>query len=382
MTRAFATAKPKEMQVWSPSSSTAVPSDARWALVHATVDAPYTQATTRLAAAGVTVFGCTSFQGVFVPTGFERGVFALVGSGGDPEARSVARATDARGARSAAQAAVEELRRTCPQPDVLLLYATPGFEERVLEGIHDAFDSAPPPLYGGSAADDDLSGAWRVLAGDTAMASGFVLVGFTSRQPIHGSFVAGYNPGRRSGRVTAASGRRLRRIDGRPAAEVYDEWLGGALRPLLETGGVVLAETTMHPLGRVVDRIGAISRYLLTHPHRVEPDGSLELFTDVAVGDELVLMVGSRDALFDRTDQVAARASRAAGAIRGGILVYCGGCVGVTGDATGDVSLRFGARIDGAPFLGAATFGEQGCFTGPNPTNRHGNLMADAILFE
>ncbi|MCB9616744.1 MAG: hypothetical protein H6722_30275 [Sandaracinus sp.] len=69
-------------------------------------------------------------------------------------------------------------------------------------------------------------------------------------------------------------------------------------------------------------------------------------------------------------------------AIRGGILVYCGGCVGVTCNATSQVSTRYGARIEHAPFLGAATFGERGCFTGPSATNRHGNLMADAILFE
>jgi hypothetical protein len=352
------------MQVWSTASGAPLPSDLRWALVHATV------------------FGCTSFRGVFVPTGFERGAFALLGSGADPVARSVSRSTDALGARAAVRSAVDELRRGMARPDVLLLYATPGFEERLLDAIHEAFDGSPPPLYGGSAADDDLSGNWRVLSGADALASGFVLVGFTSPRPVHGSFVAGYNPGSRRGRVTSASGRKLRAIDGRPAAEVYDEWLGGAMKELRKTGGVVLAETTMHPLGRAVDRVGAITRYVLTHPHRVERDGSLALFTDVAEGDELVLMVGSREALFDRTDQVAARAGRSAGVIRGGILVYCGGCVGVTGDATGDVSLRFGARIEGAPFLGAATFGEQGCFTGPTPTNRHGNLMADAILFE
>lgn len=371
------------MHVWSLASGTPLAPEARWALVHATVDAPYPELARTLSDAGVTVFGCTSFRGVFVPSGFERGAFALIGDASDPRADAVSRATDAAGARAAAKSAAIELRsRMLRVPDVLLLYATPGFEERVLEGVHEAFDGAPPPLYGGSAADDDLSGRWRVIAGAEALASGFVLVGFTSPRPVHGSFVAGYTPGTRRGRVTSASGRTLRTIDGRPAAEVYDEWLGGKLAQHRASGGVVLADTTMHPLGRAVDRVGAMPRYLLTHPHRVERDGSLALFTDVAEGDELVLMLGSREALFDRTDQVAARAGRGAESIRGGILVYCGGCVGVTGEATSQVSLRFGARIESAPFLGAATFGEQGCFTGPTPTNRHGNLMADAVLFE
>ncbi|MEZ4251307.1 MAG: FIST N-terminal domain-containing protein [Polyangiales bacterium] len=370
------------MELWSAALGTPLARDVRWALVHSTVDADHGALRRELAASGAVVFGATSFRGVFVPDGFERGAFALLGRAGDPTAVSVSRRTDGRTARSAAVSAAHELRRTMDRPDVLLLYATPGFEERVLEGIDEAFGGSPPPLYGGSAADDDLSGQWRVFAGSEALESGFVLVGFTSKAPVHGSFVAGYNPGSRRGKVTSASGRVLRKIDGRPAAEVYDEWLGGALSAFRREGGVVLGETTMHPLGRVVDKVGAIKRYVLTHPHRVERDGSLALFADVAEGDELVLMVGSREALFDRTDQVAARAGRSADRVSGAILVYCGGCVGVTGDATGEVSKRFGARIDGAPFLGAATFGEQGCFTGPTPTNRHGNLMADAILFE
>jgi hypothetical protein len=282
----------------------------------------------------------------------------------------------------AASAATELERAMGRRPEVLLLHATPGFEERILEGVEDAFGGEPPPLYGGSAADDDLSGQWRVFHGGSTIESGFVLVGFASDAEIHGSFVSGYNPGSRRGRVTSAAGRVLRTIDHRPAAEVYDEWLGGALAAKRREGGVVLAETTLHPLGRAIDRVGAFQRYVLTHPHRVEADGSLSLFTDVSEGDELVLMVGSRDALFDRTDQVAARAGRSAKTVRGGILVYCGGCVGVTGDRTGHVSERFGARIGRAPFIGAATYGEQGCFTGRTATNRHGNLMADAILFE
>ena len=50
--------------------------------------------------------------------------------------------------------------------------------------------------------------------------------------------------------------------------------------------------------------------------------------------------------------------------------------------AAGTVSSMFSQGISGAAFLGAATFGEQGCFPGPKAVNRHGNLMCDAMLFE
>ena len=65
----------------------------------------------------------------------------------------------------------------------------------------------------------------------------------------------------------------------------------------------------------------------------------------------------------------------------GAILVYCGGCVGAIGAGTADVGATFARRIGAAPFLGAATFGEQGCFPGTRSVNRHGNLMCDALFF-
>ncbi|MFO0551160.1 MAG: FIST N-terminal domain-containing protein [Polyangiaceae bacterium] len=358
---------------------------ADWVLVYATVDQPLGPllAQTRARWPRASVFGCTSFQGVFSQRGFHRGAFALGGGAADGLAcAAVGRATNAAKAKSDARAAATEIQtRLGRTPHVLLLHATPGFEERVLEGISEAFGGAAPPLYGGSAADDDLSGKWSVFYNGVQEREGFVLAGFKSDNEVYGSFVAGYNPGVRRGKVTAAMGRRIRTIDGRPAAEVYDEWLGGALKSVLKAGGVVLAQTTLHPLGRLVDHIGAVPRYVLSHPHEVFPDGSMSLFTEFATGDEVVLMVGSSAALVDRTDQVATRASRGAKELRAGVLVYCAGCVGAIGGETAVVARRFYDRIGRAPFIGAATFGEQGCFQGTETLNRHGNLMCDAILF-
>lgn len=358
---------------------------ARWALVYSTVDAP-------LAAllAGVStkvrgpVFGCTSSSGVFTPRGFERGAFALVGEADDPSAEAIMRPCGAVQARRAARDAAQEIAvRLGRRPDVLLLHATPGFEERLLEGLDDAFEGAAPPTFGGSAADDDLSGKWSIFVGAKREREGFVLVGFASERRVHGAFVSGYVPGRQRGTVTRAAGRVVFEIDGRPAAEVYDDWLGGALAGARATGGVVLGATTLHPLGRAVDRVGSMSRYLLSHPHELRADGALTLFTDVTTGDELVLMIGSEASLLDRTEQVVARAlPRGAPRPRGGVLVYCGGCVMTIGERAREVGTTYYRAIGEAPFVGAATFGEVGCFTGPSPTNRHGNLMCDTVLFE
>jgi hypothetical protein len=369
---------------WIDLSSSVSSVRGRWALVYSTVDAPIAaHATTLASRVRGPVFGCTSSAGVFTPRGFERGAFALIGEDGDADVevqlRTCSAAQARRAAREAAQAIAAKLGRT---PDALLLHATPGFEERLIEGLDDAFGGHAPPTFGGSAADDDLSGKWSVFEGAQTAREGFLLVGFKSEKPVLGSFVAGYVPGRQRGIVTRASGRVVMEIDHRPAARVYDEWLSGALQGALDEGRVVLADTTLHPVGRAIDRVGNVPRYLLSHPHEVRRDGALTFFTELAQGDEIVLMIGSAASLLERTDQVVQRAIGRTGAKpRGGVLVYCGGCVMAIGDRAKEVGTTYARAIGGAPFIGAATFGEVGCFTGPTPVNRHGNLMCDTVLF-
>lgn len=361
---------------------------AAWILAYATVDVSLEESLRAVVDRhpGIPVFGCTSFRGVFSPGGFTRGLHALSAEGADGvRASSVLRAVGASRARAEARSAAAEIQAALGEPpNCLLLHATPGFEERVLEGIDEAFEGKPPPVYGGSAADDDIRGDWRVFVGTSVAREGFVLAGFATKKHVFGSFVAGYAPTNTRGVVTAARGRIVEAIDGRPAAAVYNEWTHGVIEPQLRGGGV-LAATTLWPLGRVVDKVGAVPRYVLSHPHEVLPSGGLALFTDVRVGDELVLMFGTQSALLERTNQVANRALASGHPdepLRGGILVYCGGCVGALGPKVPDVAVTFRRQLHDAPFVGAATFGEQGCFAGQRAVNRHGNLMCDAIMFE
>lgn len=67
--------------------------------------------------------------------------------------------------------------------------------------------------------------------------------------------------------------------------------------------------------------------------------------------------------------------------LKGAILIYCAGCVGVVMDGINEAIENFKDGLGrGVPFVGCATFGEQGCFL-PERENRHGNLMANTIIF-
>ena len=66
---------------------------------------------------------------------------------------------------------------------------------------------------------------------------------------------------------------------------------------------------------------------------------------------------------------------------RGGLLVYCAGCLGSTLDEASNIGKQFRQVAGDIPYIGISTFGEQGSFFHKG-SNHHGNLMCSAIVFE
>jgi hypothetical protein len=66
--------------------------------------------------------------------------------------------------------------------------------------------------------------------------------------------------------------------------------------------------------------------------------------------------------------------------LAGGLVIYCAGCMLAVGDSLPGVAKELVAALAGQPFIGAFTFGEQGCLLGGE--NRHGNLMISVAVFE
>jgi len=95
------------------------------------------------------------------------------------------------------------------------------------------------------------------------------------------------------------------------------------------------------------------------------------------------LMRGTSEALRTRAGRVAAdalalarlRPNEAAGAL----VIFCAGCMLTIRDELDDVVASLREVLDGVPFLGCFTFGEQGCFVGGE--NCHGNLMISVTVF-
>jgi hypothetical protein len=268
------------------------------------------------------------------------------------------------------------------RPDLIWLNSSPGCEEQVLATIRDEI-GPDVPVIGGSAADNTIEGRWLLCARDFRAAEAVVITAMFPSGRFAYAFHSGYAPTARHGTVTRATGRTMYEIDNRPAAEIYDEWTQGSIAQERNGGGVILASTTLHPLGRVAHRIQGIPYYKISHPETATVDGGLTLFTDVAVGDEMHLLAGSRDSLIERAGRVANNAVGSvfdgADGVSGALVVYCAGCMLAVRDQMDEVVASIDGALGGKPFLGLFTFGEQGCFVGGD--NHHGNLMISILVF-
>jgi len=336
---------------------------------------------------GTPILGSTSCGGVMTEAGFHSGpdgamgMLGILDPGGAYGVGFAALAGDpfASGA-DAIQKALAASGRDFESPVIVWCCQPPGREEAVLAGIQSVI-GPHTPIIGGSSADEKIAGKWREFSTDGVLTD-HVVVAVWFPTILHGAaFQSGYAPTKRTGTVTRAEGRQVLEIDGRLASEVYSDWTNGDV-PSSPTG-MILAKSTPTPLGRLAGVVDDVPMFVLSHPAMIGLAGDLSLFTDIAEGDQIVLMRGSPESLVKRAAAVVNDACAAGGwareETRGGLVIYCGGCMLHVRDRMNEVAAQVNLAMDGAPFLGAFTFGEQGAIV--DSSNRHGNLMVSGLMF-
>lgn len=299
------------------------------------------------------------------------GVGAAV-MGDDPEAAAV----------EALEQALDQAGRMGEVPTLVWINGAPGREEAMIAGIESVL-GADVPVAGGSTGDNTVSGNWAQISNGMHWSDAVVITVLFPSTQISYAFHSGYDPSETTGVVTRCEGRTLLEIDGRPAAEVYNEWTSGAVAEVLPGGGNVLALTTLFPLGRVVGEVGGLPYYKLSHPDSVTAEGGLTLFSNIEEGEKITLMTGSVESLVDRAGRVTKAAVDAGDfsedQIVGGLAIYCAGCMLTVQPKMDEVSGFIRDALNDHPFVGVFTFGEQGCFIGND--NAHGNLMISIVAF-
>lgn len=331
----------------------------------------------------VRLIGCSSCAGILTQAGYhaqggwslavaalydDRGAYGVAGqAGGEPDVRQLLRAAIADGGRPG------EL------PQLILLHASPGLEERMLAGIEEEFGTTVP-VVGGSAADDGVTGEWQLCWSQGESVQGCVLAVLYPDCQLAFQFHSGYVPTEQHGIITGLDGREVLTIDHEPAARVYGRWTA---RQTPWQVGPILKESTLAPLARRVGMLDEVPYYKLSHPEAVTEREGLRLFTETRLGERLQLMYSSQEGLLQRSLN-AVRIEPEYGMASnlqpiGALVVFCAGCRLALGEGLSDVVAQFRSRLGDIPFITPFTFGEQGRL--PHGELAHGNLMVSSVIF-
>lgn len=288
--------------------------------------------------------------------------------------------------REACKKAVLNADREGELPDFLWVMCSPGQEESHIKGIEEYFGTFVP-VFGGSSADNTISGEWSLFCNEGRYQSGLIVTAFYSDNPPVGSYHCGYEPTGQQAKVTSAKGRVIEKLNGEPAAHVYNKWTQGIIDENIKGKDKnILSKTTLFPLGRQKLSSSGLSYFLLSHPDHITEESGLSLFSEVKEGEEVFLMKGTIQSLEERASEVAKALMSREGLtkkdIAGALVIYCAGCMlAVNSSGNMDRVLKnLKVELGEVPILGAFTFGEQGCLL--EEENLHGNLMISVTLFK
>ncbi|MEM2874863.1 MAG: FIST N-terminal domain-containing protein [Candidatus Hadarchaeales archaeon] len=335
---------------------------------------------------GAKVYGGTSSLGVMTSAGFhlsDNGSLVIMGIHSSRITLGVGHASfdelpPENAGEVAVRRAMEDAGREGEMPAIILVTMAPGNEEAVLSGIAGVVGENVP-VFGGSSADDDLSGKWKQFANDTVLSNGVALAAVFTDLCTCYHYATVYEVTEREGTITSAQGRTIYEIDGLPAAEVYNSWTGGLISEKLENGGSIIVEASYWPLAKVVrGPIGRTFRVSM-HPVYVE-NGAITVYAEVENGMKVSLLHGSWELLLNQSGRTAKKASEMCTG-RGifAIFTHCAGTMmAIPEDERPKIPLLVAQGIGETPFIGAFTFGEQGFVE--DVGNVHGNLT-DWILF-
>ncbi|MDR0500983.1 MAG: FIST C-terminal domain-containing protein [Coriobacteriales bacterium] len=360
---------------------------------------------------GVPLIGNTSFNGIITPRGFIAsedgfvGVMAIsncaannlginnatgaldnedadiakpklssIGVAGLAKLNGDARATGRQVALDALAAAGKCTSGKIDAPDYFYMVAPPGEEEFYLKGITDIIGRVP--FFGGSAADNTISGQWLLFTNNLICADGVAVAFFYSDAPFANYFTGAYEQSSNVGVITKVRDNRvLVEIDGVPAVKKYAEWTGQDPKSLL--GGNLLVATITAPLG-VKDRLGDL--VAIRHPMNGNDDYSMNIGANLAENTAVIQMQGSIEQLLasakDGVTAAKAKLPVAASALH---LVHCGGRLAGIGDRREELAANIIAAAGDTPFITEFTFGEYGYEDDGN--NSTGGLMLSFSAF-
>ena len=326
------------------------------------------------------IIGCTSSGGIIVPDGYissENGFAGILALGDEDLTVGVSGSAKEECARKTGQKVAEEAMKKagkCCAPSYFYMVASPGEEEDYLKGIEDVIGRVP--FFGGSAADNTISGDWKMFTNDTIFNNGVAVAFFYTDKPMANVYTGAYHETVNSGIITKVDGkRRLVEIDGIPAMKMYSEWTGKKLDDI--KGGDLLVQSITEPLG-VKDRLGDL--IAIRHPMNGNDDYSMNIGNHLAVNTAVIQMQATVQELIDSTGKTLKETKKELGTEAGAyLLIHCGGRKVGIGDRIDEVAKQLKEEAGDTPFITVFTFGEYG--SKEHGANTCGGLMLSFTAF-
>ncbi len=329
---------------------------------------------------GVPLIGNTSFTGIITQDGYISsedgfgGIMALsdpdltVGVYGMPK-EGTARETG----HKVAVKAMEDAGKDCA-PDYFYMSAPSGEEEYYLKGITEVIGRVP--FFGGSAADNTITGEWLIYTDSMVAPEGVSVAFFYTDKAFANKFTGAYHETTNAGIITKIDGdRTLVEINGKKAIDQYREWTGASAEDV--AGGNLLSYAICKPLG-VKDRLGDL--VAIRHPMNGNEDGSMAIGNNLAVNTAVVQMEASVDELIESVGATLEELKKKInGPIAGLHLVHCGGRRAGIDSRIDEVAQQVKKAVGDIPFIVEFTFGEYGYEDDGN--NTCGGLMLSFTAF-
>lgn len=314
------------------------------------------------------IIGCTSNQGIIVPDGFitsENGFAGMLSLNDQNLTVGVAiheAGKDARAiGRKVAIAAVEDA-GTTRAPAYFYMVASPKEEEEYLMGIQDVIGRVP--VFGGSAADDNVEGNWKIICNDKVIDDGVAVAFIYTDNEILTSFTGAYRETGNMGLVTGVKDNRiLVTIDGISALKKYAHWINSSPSSLI--GKDLLMTSVTKPLG-VKDPLGSLT--VIRHPMfgddmgtKSTADDTIRLGNKIVEGTAIIQLEATTDELVNSTgDTLRDLRKKMYSEPAAYVLIHCGGRKLEIGDRIDEVHKQLVREAKGVPFITAFTFGEYG----------------------
>ena len=311
------------------------------------------------------IIGNTSFTGVIMPQGYIGGDKPFVGILVlcDPNMIVGVGFADRKAyqsARDAGESATKHARAMTKmpfndEPDLMYMTASPTEEEFFLKGANRVIGRVP--LFGGSTADNTISGNWSLYLDNKITNEGVAVALIYMKNGFVNEFTGAYRETSDMGIITKVEGtRQLVTIDGVPAVKKYAKWRN--MKPSELMGDKLLSATITSPLG-VKDRLGDL--VAIRHPMFANDDYSMNIGANLSTGTTVIRMEATVDELISSVGETLrklnAKLTKPAVCYH---LVHCGGRRAGIGDRINEVYEEIKKNTNGVPFIMEFTFGEYG----------------------